>query len=155
MNKDMGGRVMPRPHTGLLVVDLCIYTHTHTLTVIVVSVSVMSLCSCLLYTCDRFTQHFNRFLLTLSLIVDYVMHPCSFSNGGTINLILTLTLTLTSHSQWNVARVTFHRPWPCVVYTRDIEHVTESWVDQSQSSIVGRQKKCHNLYLERPAAGYN
>ena len=23
------------------------------------------------------------------------MHPCSFSNGGTINLILTLTLTLT------------------------------------------------------------
>ena len=26
----MGGRVMPRPHTGLLVVDLCIYTHTHT-----------------------------------------------------------------------------------------------------------------------------
>ena len=25
--------------------------------------------------------------------VDYVMHPCSFSNGGTINLILTLTLT--------------------------------------------------------------
>ena len=24
--------------------------------------------------------------------VDYVMHPCSFSNGGTINLILTLTL---------------------------------------------------------------
>jgi len=26
--------------------------------------------------------------------MDYVMHPCSFSNGGTINLILTLTLTL-------------------------------------------------------------
>jgi len=25
--------------------------------------------------------------------VDYVMHRCSFSNGGTINLILTLTLT--------------------------------------------------------------
>jgi len=22
------------------------------------------------------------------------MHPCSFSNGGTINLILTLTLTM-------------------------------------------------------------
>ena len=27
--------------------------------------------------------------------VDYAMHPCSFSNGGSINLILTLTLTLT------------------------------------------------------------
>jgi len=24
--------------------------------------------------------------------VYYLMHPCSFSNGGTINLILTLTL---------------------------------------------------------------
>ena len=34
--------------------------------------------------------------------MDYVMHPCSFSNGGTINLILTLTLS--DHKQEKILR---------------------------------------------------